>query len=121
MSDPFEYDINDGWHLERGWQIVGWCEAPPMWDRNPNERYYVGLMLEAPDGNDYWWHWMLARGVEAIKDWRASEWPMPRHPKGRQPAGDKKQPSTTKDTMTPIKPKIETKSIKHTFTPEEDE
>jgi hypothetical protein len=33
------------------------------------------------------------------------------------PAGDKNQ--QPKNTMTPIKPKIETKSIKHTFTPEE--
>jgi hypothetical protein len=79
MADPF-MPTDTGWEMETGWEVIGWCENPPACYRNKVERFYVGLMLQAPDGNDYWWHWMLARGEKAITDWRDSEWPTARHP-----------------------------------------
>ena len=79
QADPFD-STDDGWRLEIGWEVVGWCENPPAWNKNTYGMYYVGLMLQAPDGNDYWWHWGLSRGLDALKDWRKYEWPIARQP-----------------------------------------
>ena len=77
MADPLT-PTADKWLLDAGWEVVGYCENPPLRELNPHGRFFVGLMLQAPDGRDYWWHWTLARGPKALEDWRHSEWPVAR-------------------------------------------
>lgn len=83
-ADPFDPTV-DGWLLESGWEVVGYCHPAPFMDWKSGEksdRFYVGLMLQSPQGNDIWWHWSLSRGKRALTDWRANEWPTARNVSG---------------------------------------
>lgn len=77
QADPFE-PREGWWGLEAGWEVVGYTEHPPKWDRRHEELTYAGIMLQSPRGEEMWWHWYLARGKKAFTDWRWEEWPVRR-------------------------------------------
>ena len=80
QCEPFDFDLKGHkWTLNDGWTMIGWCRNPPMMSLKNKESswyIYVGLMVEDPEGERYWWHWMLARGEESLTDWNDHEWPL---------------------------------------------